>query len=156
MRSSQSGKSNLRPESERRSLSSQPSSAGLRKLALKPPYPPMEPLPTTELPSGSEWQFEPKWDGFRCLTFREGSTVELQSKAGQPLTRYFPEVVRAFQALSPTKFVLDGEIVIPIEGDLSFDDLLLRRRRSKLEQFAEHHFDRAERIRLSPATFDFQ
>ncbi|MBI2817362.1 MAG: ATP-dependent DNA ligase [Acidobacteria bacterium] len=95
-------------------------------LPLKSPYPPMDALSALELPQGPAWQYEPKWDGFRCLVFRDGSHVELQSKAGQPLSRYFPELVSAFSALKPKKFVLDGEIVVPVNGELSFDDLLMR------------------------------
>jgi ATP-dependent DNA ligase len=95
-------------------------------LALRPPYLPMNALLVDEIPTGPEWQYEPKWDGFRCLVFREGDEVELQSKAGQPLTRYFPELVEAFRALKPKQFVLDGEIAIPIGDRLSFDDLLQR------------------------------
>ena len=64
------------------------------------------------IPAGPEWQYEPKWDGFRCIAFREGPTVELQSKAGQTLTRYFPELVAALLKLKPQKVVLDGEIVV--------------------------------------------
>jgi ATP-dependent DNA ligase len=71
-------------------------------------------------------QFEPKWDGFRCLVFRDGETVVLQSKAGQPLGRYFPELVEEFLSVDAPRFVLDGEIVIPLGGDFSFDDLLQR------------------------------
>ncbi|HZW06927.1 MAG TPA: ATP-dependent DNA ligase, partial [Phycisphaerales bacterium] len=67
-----------------------------------------------------------KWDGFRCLVFRDGAKVFLQSRSGQPLARYFPDLVAAFKALKPRRFVLDGEIVIPVAGRLSFDDLLLR------------------------------
>jgi ATP-dependent DNA ligase len=78
------------------------------------------------IPQGQGWQYEPKWDGFRCLAFHDGERVELQSKSGQPLARYFPEVVEAIRALSPSRFVLDGEIVVPVEGELSFDDLLQR------------------------------
>ena len=78
------------------------------------------------LPPGDDWLFEPKWDGFRVLAFRDGDQIALQSKAGQPLTRYFPEVVAGLAALKPRQFILDGEIVIPIKGRLSFDDLLLR------------------------------
>src|SRR3954449_1803633 len=95
-------------------------------LPIKPPFPPMEALLVEEIPEGENWQYEPKWDGFRCLAFRDGDKVELQSKAGQPLGRYFPEVVEAIRALRPEKFVLDGEIVVPVEGELSFDDLLQR------------------------------
>jgi ATP-dependent DNA ligase len=89
-------------------------------------YRPMEAQPASELPGGPEWQYEPKWDGFRCLAFRDGAHVELESKSGKPLTRYFPEIVEAAKALAPKKFVLDGEIVIPVDGGLSFDDLLMR------------------------------
>ena len=95
-------------------------------LPIKPPYPPMEALLVSEIPIGENWEYEPKWDGFRCLAFRDGEKVELQSKSGQPLERYFPEVVEALLKLKPSKFVLDGELVIPVEGGLSFDDLLQR------------------------------
>jgi ATP-dependent DNA ligase len=90
------------------------------------PYLPMEAVSVSEIPEGPDWQYEPKWDGFRCLIFRDGKTVKLQSKAGQPLGRYFPELIDQFLTLAPSKFVLDGEIVVPVDGDLSFDDLLLR------------------------------
>src|SRR2546423_15334413 len=79
-------------------------------LALHPPFPPMEALSVDQIPTGNEWQYEPKWDGFRCLVFREGDSVELQSKAGQPLTRYFPELVDAVRAVKADQFVLDGEM----------------------------------------------
>jgi ATP-dependent DNA ligase len=95
-------------------------------LPLKKSYEPMEAAPATELPSGPEWQYEPKWDGFRCLAFRDGNSVELISKAGKPLGRYFPELVTALSALKPRRFVLDGEIVLPVHGALSFDHLLMR------------------------------
>ena len=96
------------------------------KLPVQPPFPPMEAKLVDDIPDGALWQYEPKWDGFRCLAFRDGDTVELQSKAGQPLGRYFPEIVEAVRALKPNKFVLDGEIVILLNGHLSFDDLLMR------------------------------
>jgi ATP-dependent DNA ligase len=89
-------------------------------------YPPMEAMSATSLPTGPEWQYEPKWDGFRCLAFRDRTKVDLQSKAGKPLTRYFPELAAALAKLKATKFVLDGEIVIPLDGGLSFDQLLMR------------------------------
>jgi ATP-dependent DNA ligase len=95
-------------------------------LPLNKSYSPMEALPASELPAGPEWQYEPKWDGFRCLAFRDGERVDLQSKSGKPLTRYFPELAAALLALKPKKFVLDGEIVISVDGDLSFDELLMR------------------------------
>jgi ATP-dependent DNA ligase len=86
----------------------------------------MEAESVPALPAGREWQYEPKWDGFRCLGFRDGESVRIQSKAGKPLGRYFPDVVEALGALSVRRFVLDGEIVIPVDGRLSFDELLLR------------------------------
>ena len=95
-------------------------------LPLRPPYPPMEARVVDDIPTGPGWQYEPKWDGFRCLAFRDGDHVDLQSKSGQPLARYFPEVVAHLRALTPRTFVLDGEIVIPLDGRLSFDDLLQR------------------------------
>src|SRR5258708_8361777 len=81
-----------------------------------------------DLPAGEKggWQYEPKWDGFRCLAFRDGGEVTLQSKAGQPLARYFPEVVESLLSLRPQRFVLDSELVVTVKGMLSFDDLLMR------------------------------
>src|ERR1700721_1962772 len=95
-------------------------------LPLSKTYAPMEAQPAEDLPKGSEWHYEPKWDGFRCLAFRDGDRVDLESKSGKPLTRYFPELVEALRALRAKQFVLDGEIVIPSDGNLSFDDLLMR------------------------------
>ena len=95
-------------------------------LPIEPPFAPMEALAVETIPEGAEWQYEPKWDGFRCLAFRDGKKVQLQSKAGQPLARYFPEIVEAVRALDPRKFVLDGELAIVVDDTLSFDDLLLR------------------------------
>ena len=78
------------------------------------------------IPQGNDWQYEPKWDGFRCLAFRDGSKIELQSKSEQPLARYFPELVKALSELEARRFVLDGEIAV-LEGDnFSFDALLQR------------------------------
>jgi ATP-dependent DNA ligase len=95
-------------------------------LPFRPPFPPMEALSVDEVPTGDEWQYEPKWDGFRCLIFRDGAKVELQSKSGRPLTRYFPEIVAAAKALRAKTFVLDGEIVVPEGRAFSFDALLQR------------------------------
>ena len=95
-------------------------------MPLNPPIPTMEATSVDDIPAGPEWQYEPKWDGFRCLVFRHGDTVELQSKAGKPLTRYFPDVVESARALSAREFVLDGEIVVPRGRTFSFDDLLQR------------------------------
>jgi ATP-dependent DNA ligase len=90
-------------------------------------YEPMNARLVAEIPTdGGDWQYEPKWDGFRCLAFRDGKRIELQSKSGQPLGRYFPELVAALRELRPGKFVIDGEIVVPVDGSLSFDQLLQR------------------------------
>src|SRR5947209_1205796 len=86
----------------------------------------MEAKSATEIPEGPEWQYEPKWDGFRCLAYRDGAEVELQSKAGQPLTRYFPELANAFASLRARQFVVDGEIIVLDGEKLSFDNLLQR------------------------------
>ncbi|HTH18844.1 MAG TPA: ATP-dependent DNA ligase [Candidatus Udaeobacter sp.] len=93
---------------------------------LKPSIPPMEARSVEEIPTGDEWQYEPKWDGFRCLAFRDGDKIFLQSKNGQPLVRYFPDVAANVAKLAQQEFVLDGELVIPIGGALSFDELQLR------------------------------
>lgn len=73
-----------------------------------------------------QWQYEPKWDGFRCLAFKAGDDVDLRAKSGKPLGRYFPEVVATLRDLQAKQFVIDGEIVIDIEGSLSFDTLQMR------------------------------
>jgi ATP-dependent DNA ligase len=86
----------------------------------------MEARSVGEIPIGDEWQYEPKWDGFRCLAFREGKKVFLQSKAGQPLARYFPDIVEALEQIPAKRFVLDGELAIPVKGALVFDELQLR------------------------------
>ena len=93
---------------------------------IKPPLPPMESRSADEIPTGNGWQYEPKWDGFRCLGFRDGNEVYLQSKSGQPLARYFPDVVEVLRKLASRHFVLDGELAIPVNGALSFDELQLR------------------------------
>ena len=95
-------------------------------LPITPPYPPMEAKRADKIPAGDIWQFEPKWDGFRAVVFKSGDDVVVQSKAGQPLGRYFPEVVEAVRGLKQREFVLDGEIVISVGGRLSFDHLLQR------------------------------
>jgi ATP-dependent DNA ligase len=95
-------------------------------MPLKPPIPPMEARSVEEIPTGDSWQYEPKWDGFRCLVFRNGDKIYLQSKNGQPLARYFPDVVANVAKLPQQQFVLDGELVIPVGGELSFDELQLR------------------------------
>jgi ATP-dependent DNA ligase len=87
---------------------------------------PMEALLAAELPEGIGWQFEPKWDGFRCLARRDGDEVTLTSKSGKPLARYFPEVVELLLRTRAKHFLLDGELIIPVGDALSFDALQLR------------------------------
>src|SRR3954451_10807579 len=87
---------------------------------------PMEALLAAELPDGDGWQFEPKWDGFRCLAQRDGDDVTLTSKSGKPLARYFPEVVDMLLNLQTEQFLLDGELIIPVGDALAFDALQLR------------------------------
>jgi ATP-dependent DNA ligase len=87
---------------------------------------PMEALLAAELPEGEGWQFEPKWDGFRCLARRDGAEVTLTSKSGKPLARYFPEVVEMLHGVAEKRFLLDGELIISVGDVLSFDALQLR------------------------------
>ncbi|MFW6077071.1 MAG: ATP-dependent DNA ligase [Hyphomicrobiales bacterium] len=87
---------------------------------------PMEARLVDSLPDGPNWQFEPKWDGFRCLAFRNGDAIDLRAKSGKPLGRYFPDVVAKLAALSPRQFVLDGELAIPVGDTLSFEALQMR------------------------------
>jgi ATP-dependent DNA ligase len=87
---------------------------------------PMEAKLVDSLPTDDGWQFEPKWDGFRCLAFRDGREVELRAKSGKTLARYFPEVVAALRALPNKHFVLDGELAIAVGASLSFDALQMR------------------------------
>lgn len=114
---------------------------GSKGAQLKTPLEPMEAESVDEIPVGEQWQYEPKWDGLRCLAFRNGDDIELQSKSGQPLARYFPDLVESLRSLSAKKFVLDGEIVIPVSGRLSFDDLLLRVHpaASRVQKLAAEH-----------------
>src|SRR5467141_1454385 len=95
-------------------------------MLLKPPLAPMETRSVNEIPTGDGWQYEPKWDGFRCIAFRDGEQIYLQSKNGQPLARYFPDVAGVLTRLPSKQFVLDGELVVPVNGALSFDELQLR------------------------------
>jgi len=87
---------------------------------------PMEALLAAELPSGDGWQYEPKWDGFRCLARRDGDGVTLTSKSGKPLARYFPDVAEMLRGLKDRDFLLDGELIIPAGDALSFEALQLR------------------------------
>jgi len=99
---------------------------GTARRPLPHSYPPMEAASVETLPAGAGWQYEPKWDGFRCIAFRSGKSVDLRSKAGRPLARYFPDIVDALHALPIGDAVLDGELAIPTRDGLSFDDLLQR------------------------------
>ena len=87
---------------------------------------PMEALLAADLPAGKGWQYEPKWDGFRCLAKRDGEDVQLISKSGKPLGRYFPEMLEVLAGLKPDRFLLDGELIITVGDVLSFDALQLR------------------------------
>lgn len=95
-------------------------------LPLQPPIEPMETRQVERIPSGAEWLYEPKWDGFRCVAFRSGKEVELESKSGQSLARYFPEIVDALLALEAPRFIVDGELFIESANGLDFDALLQR------------------------------
>jgi len=90
------------------------------------PIKPMEALLAEALPEGPGWQYEPKWDGFRCIAVRDGAAVDLWSKSGKPLGRYFPEVVTMLGRLKAIRFVIDGELLISTAGAVSFDALQMR------------------------------
>ena len=101
-------------------------SSSLKSLAVPVGIEPMEAKLVAELPEEPGWQFEPKWDGFRCLAFRAGDQIDLRAKSGKPLGRYFPEVVAMLMDLKPSRFVIDGELAIPVGDTLSFDALQMR------------------------------
>lgn len=90
------------------------------------PIVPMEARLVDALPEDDGWQFEPKWDGFRCVAVKQEGAVALFAKSGKPLGRYFPDIVAVLQALPADNFILDGELTIPVDGRLSFDELQLR------------------------------
>ena len=102
------------------------STSPLASLAIPIGLAPMEAKLVDDLPDEAGWQFEPKWDGFRCLAFRAGDDVDLRAKSGKPLARYFPEVVAQLKELPFTQFVIDGELAIQDGDDLSFDALQMR------------------------------
>src|SRR5437660_1207620 len=91
-----------------------------------PPFTPMEAKVHSELPTGVGWQYEPKWDGFRAVAFRDGDEVVIHSRNQKPLTRYFPELVPALQRILPKRVVLDGEIVIFTGSGTDFDAMTQR------------------------------
>src|SRR3978361_660226 len=95
-------------------------------LPVNPPVKPMLAKPAAALPTGDNWFYEPKWDGFRCIVFRDGDEVELGSRNERPLTRYFPDVAEAVKAQLPERCVVDGEIVVPRGDRLDFEALLQR------------------------------
>jgi ATP-dependent DNA ligase len=94
--------------------------------AMTPDLAPMEMRSVATIPDGPQWQYEPKWDGFRAIVHRTGDDIQIVSKNGLPLGRYFPEIVAALAALAHDGFTLDGEIVVPEAGILSFDALQQR------------------------------
>jgi ATP-dependent DNA ligase len=96
------------------------------ELAVNPPVLPMLAKRIEELPRGEDWIYEPKWDGFRAIVFRDGDEVFIQSRDGKPLNRYFPELLEPLRRGLPTRYVADGEIVIAKDGALDFDELQLR------------------------------
>jgi ATP-dependent DNA ligase len=95
-------------------------------LPIEQPLKPMLASPAKAIPDGDDLVFEPKWDGFRCLVFRDGPELVLQSRSGKPLNRYFPEVITALLAALPDRVVLDGELVVDKDGRLDFDALTER------------------------------
>src|SRR5688572_4956159 len=110
-------------------------------LPLATDYAPMEAKLVGELPKGDQWQYEPKFDGFRCIAFKDGDSVDLRSKAGQPFNRYFPEVVAGLSELNAPRFVLDGELVVPEGETLAFDELLMRIHpaKSRVDKLSREH-----------------
>ena len=97
-----------------------------RATPLLGPIAPMEARVAEALPDDPGWQFEPKWDGFRCIASRQGDHVELSAKSGKNLTRFFPDIVAEIGGLKADRFMVDGELTIAIDGSLSFDALQAR------------------------------
>src|SRR3984885_11311625 len=95
-------------------------------LPVNPPVLPMLAKRVSALPDGGDWIFEPKWDGFRALVFRDGDEILIQSRDGKPLNRYFPDLLDPLRTTLPPRCVLDGEIVIVKNDGLDFDALQLR------------------------------
>jgi ATP-dependent DNA ligase len=104
-----------------------PAPTALARLGIPLTLNPMEALLVAEFPKNADgWQFEPKWDGFRCLTFRAGREVDIRARSGKSLSRFFPEVLANLRALPHPTLVLDGELVVPFDGEMSFDALQMR------------------------------
>jgi ATP-dependent DNA ligase len=129
----------------------------------------MEAAPADRLPLGGDWQYEPKWDGTRCLVFRDDDDVQLQSGAGDLVTDRFPDIVSELRRLDARRFVLDGSIVVAESRVLLFVfDLLvteranslvermLIERRARLESFAARHFEGARHVAISPQTSEIE
>ena len=95
-------------------------------LPISSPLKPQLAKSSRELPEGEEWRYEPKWDGFRTIAFRDGDDIQLQSRNGRPMNRYFPEVVEQIRALPGERLVLDGEMVVVVDGVQEFDVLSQR------------------------------
>jgi ATP-dependent DNA ligase len=96
------------------------------KLPISPPLQPQLAKSARELPAGDDWCYEPKWDGFRTIVFRDGDEVHLQSRNGKPMNRYFPDVVEQALALKAKRYVIDGEMVVTVDGVQEFDLLSQR------------------------------
>ncbi|MEA2494654.1 MAG: hypothetical protein QOJ29_2565 [Thermoleophilaceae bacterium] len=90
-------------------------------LPLEPPIQPQLAKSSKELPDGDGWVYEPKWDGFRTIVFRDGDDVYLQSRNGKPMNRYFPEVVESIKQMKSDQLVMDGEIIVVVDGVQEFD-----------------------------------
>src|SRR6476661_41327 len=117
-------------------------------LPLQPPIPPQLAKSSKELPEGDGWVYEPKFDGFRTIVFRDGDDVHLQSRNGKPMNRYFPEVVEAVRSMERDRLVMDGEIIVVVDGDEVLMDLPYSERRARLEAAI------GAPIELSPMTDD--
>lgn len=125
----------------------------------------MEPAPISSMPLSGEWQYEPKWEGTRCLVFRDGDDVQLQCRLGELVTDRFPDIVDEVRSLEARRFVLDGSIIesdsrvmivvfdlLVTERANSLVNRMLLERRRRLESFADRHLGASRRIALSPQT----
>ena len=118
-------------------------------LPLSPPIKPQLAKSARDLPKGEDWCYEPKWDGFRIIVFRDGDDVHLQSRNGKPMNRYFPEIVEQALALPAKRYVLDGEMVVTVDGVQEFDLLSQRIHpaASRVERLRAETPGRARRLR---------
>jgi ATP-dependent DNA ligase len=129
----------------------------------------MEAAPAHCLPLGGDWQYEPKWEGTRCLVFRDDDDVQLQSAAGDLVTDRFPDIVSELRALDARRFVLDGAIIVTdaqlllVVFDLlvteranSLINRMLIERRARLESFAARHFEGTRHVAISPRTNELE